>query len=129
MSDAARPERAAPAQVPPAEPPAPPVNPRVYRLVVDVTYLPVLLAGQHLEVHGREHVPPPGTPLVVAANHVGALDPFLVARALPPGRYLQFMAKKSCLCPALGTSSALGDRFRWTAAAMIWSRCAPPCGC
>ncbi|WP_235692852.1 lysophospholipid acyltransferase family protein [Deinococcus aquaedulcis] len=116
MSDAARPERAAPAQVPPAprpaaEPPAPHVNPRVYRFVVDVTYLPVLLGGRHLEVHGREHVPPPGTPLVVAANHVGALDPFLVARALPPGRYLQFMAKKELFLPGIGHIIRAGGSF------------------
>ncbi|WP_158263816.1 lysophospholipid acyltransferase family protein [Deinococcus arcticus] len=113
MSDAARPERAAQAQAPaPAtEPPAPGVNPRVYRFVVDVTYLPVLLSGMHLEVHGREHVPPPGSPLVVAANHVSALDPFLVARALPPGRFLQFMAKKELFVPGIGDIIRAGGSF------------------
>lgn len=76
--------------------------PWVYRLVVETTYLPVIFSGMHLEVHGREHMPPPGTPLVVAANHVSALDPFLVARALPPGRFLQFMAKKELFIPGIG---------------------------
>ncbi|MBZ9749924.1 1-acyl-sn-glycerol-3-phosphate acyltransferase [Deinococcus sp. HMF7604] len=109
MSDAAPIQSASPA--PTAEPPAPPVNPRVYRFVVDVTYLPVLLSGMHIEVHGREHVPPPGTPLVVAANHVSGIDPFLVARALPPGRYLQFMAKKELFLPVIGHIIRAGGSF------------------
>ena len=67
--------------VPPApEEQFPHVNPHVYRFVVDVTFLPVLLSGMRLDIHGREHVPPPGTPLVVAANHQSALDPFLTGR-------------------------------------------------
>ncbi|WP_119675151.1 lysophospholipid acyltransferase family protein [Deinococcus sp. RM] len=114
MSEAAHPEKpAAPsaAKAPTAEPPAPPVIPWVYRLVVDTTYLPVIFSGMHLEVHGREHVPPPGTPLVVAANHVSALDPFLVARALPPGRFLQFMAKKELFIPVIGDIIRAGGSF------------------
>lgn len=93
------------------EPGPPPVIPAVYRFVVNVTYLPVLASGMHLEVHGREHVPAPGTPLVVAANHVSALDPFLVARALPPGRFLQFMAKKELFVPLVGDVIRAGGSF------------------
>lgn len=108
MSDGATP--VSPAQPAPAER-VPKVRPLVYRFVVDMTYLPVLLAGMHLDVHGREHVPLPGTPLVVAANHVSGLDPFLVARALPPGRYLQFMAKKELFVPVIGSVIRAGGSF------------------
>ncbi|WP_339094201.1 lysophospholipid acyltransferase family protein [Deinococcus sp. VB343] len=89
----------------------PHVNPHVYRFVVDVTFFPVLLAGMRLDIHGREHVPPPGTPLVVAANHQSALDPFLIARALPPGRFLQFMAKRELFVPVIGDIIRAGGSF------------------
>ncbi|UBV42939.1 1-acyl-sn-glycerol-3-phosphate acyltransferase [Deinococcus taeanensis] len=116
MSDAVRPDTPGSGSPPPRprpapEPGPPPVNPRVYRLVVDTTYLPVLFSGMHLEVHGRENVPAPGTPLVVAANHVSSLDPFLVARALPPGRFLQFMAKKELFLPGIGDIIRAGGSF------------------
>ncbi|GGI78304.1 1-acyl-sn-glycerol-3-phosphate acyltransferase [Deinococcus wulumuqiensis R12] len=98
--------------VPPApEEQFPHVNPQVYRFVVDVTFLPVLLSGMRLDIHGREHVPPPGTPLVVAANHQSALDPFLIARALPPGRFLQFMAKRELFVPVIGDIIRAGGSF------------------
>lgn len=89
----------------------PHVHPLVYRFVVDVTFLPVLLAGMRLDIHGREHVPPPGTPLVVAANHRSNLDPFLIARALPPGRFLQFMAKRELFTPVIGDIIRAGGSF------------------
>lgn len=95
----------------PAEDKAPTVNPLVYRFVVAVTYLPIVLTGRHLEVHGREHVPPPGTPLVIAANHENGLDPFLVARALPPGRFVQFMAKEELFLPVIGAIIRAGGSF------------------
>ncbi|MFC6749833.1 lysophospholipid acyltransferase family protein [Deinococcus aquaticus] len=110
------------------EPAAPRVIPSVYRFVVNVTYLPVLASGMHLEVHGREHVPVAGTPLVVAANHVSSLDPFLVARALPHGRFMQFMAKKELFVPLVGDIIRAGGRSRWTAAATTWAQSARPCG-
>ncbi|MFC4639112.1 lysophospholipid acyltransferase family protein [Deinococcus hohokamensis] len=113
MSDAARPGSPRPAT--PGAPlnadPAPTVHPLVYRLVVAVMNLPVLLSGMHLEIHGAEHIPPPGTPLVVASNHVSALDPFLVARALPPGRYIQFMAKQELFVPVIGAIIRAGGSF------------------
>ncbi|MCD0163038.1 1-acyl-sn-glycerol-3-phosphate acyltransferase [Deinococcus sp. 6YEL10] len=119
MSDVARPElngsrspeSGSPLRLAQPEPGPPPVIPAVYRFVVNVTYLPVLASGMHLEVHGREHVPAPGTPLVVAANHVSGLDPFLVARALPPGRFLQFMAKKELFVPLVGDVIRAGGSF------------------
>lgn len=89
----------------------PQVNPLMYRLVLLATYLPVLFSGMRLEVHGREHVPPAGTPLVVAANHVTGLDPFLVADALPAGRFLQFMAKKELFLPVIGWIIRTGGSF------------------
>lgn len=101
----------------PTPPPAadsgevPGVVPVVYHLVLAVTHLPVYLRGMRVEVHGREHVPPPGTPLVVAAKHVSNLDPFLVARALPPGRFLQFMAKKELFGPVIGPIISAGGSF------------------
>lgn len=89
----------------------PGVVPVVYHLVLAVTHLPVYLRGMRVEVHGREHVPAPGTPLVVAAKHVSGLDPFLVARALPPGRFLQFMAKKELFGPVIGPIISAGGSF------------------
>ena len=114
MSDARRPDPT-PAPSTPARPTvdeaAPVVNPHMYALVVAVTYLPVLLSGMKLDVRGTEHVPPPGTPLVIAANHVSGLDPFLVARALPRGRFLQFMAKKELFLPVIGWIIRTGGSF------------------
>ena len=123
MSDAARPEPSgsvplrdstpptAAAKPAPAEPAPPQVDPRVYRAVVALTYLPVMFSGAHLEVHGREHVPPPGTPLVIAANHRANIDPFMVARALPPGRFVQFMAKKELFVPIISWIISTGGSF------------------
>ncbi|EYB69415.1 phospholipid/glycerol acyltransferase [Deinococcus phoenicis] len=107
MSDARPPAASAPA---PATG-APPVIPWVYRAVVFFTTLPVFLTGMRIEVHGREHVPPPGTPLIVAANHRTNLDPFLIARSLPPGRFLQFMAKKELFVPVIGHIIRGGGSF------------------
>lgn len=89
----------------------PTVNPFVYRAVVAAMHLPTVLAGQRVEVQGRENVPPPGTPLVVAANHRSALDPFMVARAMPPGRFLQFMAKQELFVPVVGDIIRAGGSF------------------
>lgn len=89
----------------------PRVNLPVYRLVVFVMTLPVYLRGMRIEVHGREYVPPPGTPLIVAGNHRTNLDPFLIARALPPGRALQFMAKKELFVPVIGDIIRAGGSF------------------
>ncbi|WP_102127239.1 lysophospholipid acyltransferase family protein [Deinococcus planocerae] len=103
---------ARPSAAPPAETlRAPRVNPLVYRLVVTVTTLPIFLRGQSIEVHGRENVPPPGTPLIVAGNHRTGFDPFLIARSLPPGRYLQFMAKKELFVPVIGPIIRAGGSF------------------
>lgn len=118
MSDAVSPDASGPAPRRAAAPrPAaaeagpPQVHPLVYRAVVALTYLPVVLSGAHLEVHGREHVPPPGTPLVIASNHRSNLDPFLVARALPPGRFVQFMAKKELFVSVIGWIISTGGSF------------------
>lgn len=92
-------------------PGTPQVNPFVYRVVVAALHLPVVLAGRRVDVYGREHVPPPGTPLVVAANHCSALDPFMVARALPRGRHLQFMAKRELFVPVVGDVIRAGGSF------------------
>lgn len=108
MSDAAP----QPAQ-PPVEEQTPVVDPMVYSLVLQVTYLPILLGGGHLEVHGREHIPPAGTPLILAANHRHGLDPFVLARGLPPqsGRRVQFMAKRELFLPGLGAVLRRGGTF------------------
>ncbi|MBB5376135.1 1-acyl-sn-glycerol-3-phosphate acyltransferase [Deinococcus metalli] len=106
MSDVRRPD---PAQA--ALERAPTVDPRMYAFVLAVTNLPVLLSGMRLDAQGVEHVPPPGTPLVVAANHVSGLDPFLVARALPRGRFLQYMAKKELFLPVIGWIIRTGGSF------------------
>ncbi|WP_229838999.1 lysophospholipid acyltransferase family protein [Deinococcus piscis] len=108
MSDAAP----QPAQSPVAEQ-TPVVDPFVYSLVLQATYLPILLGGGHLEVHGREHIPPAGTPLILAANHRHGLDPFVLARGVPPesGRRVQFMAKRELFVPGLGALLRRGGTF------------------
>lgn len=108
MSDAAP----QPAQAPVAEQ-IPTVDPLVYQLVLQATYLPILLGGGHLEVHGREHVPPAGTPLILAANHRHGLDPFVLARGVPAatGRRVQFMAKRELFVPGLGAVLRRGGTF------------------
>jgi len=95
----------------PAPSSVPKVHVPVYRAVVFVATLPVVLSGMRIDVHGREHVPPPGTPLIVAGNHRTNLDPFLIARALPPGRHLQFMAKKELFVPVIGDIIRAGGSF------------------
>lgn len=106
MSDA-RPSASAPSE----GARVPRVIPWVYHAVVFTTTLPVFLQGQRVEVHGRKHVPPPGTPLIVAGNHRTGFDPFLIARSLPPGRYLQFMAKKELFVPGIGDIIRAGGSF------------------
>lgn len=90
---------------------APQVNPLVYRWVVRVMNLPLLLRGQGLKVYGQENIPPPGTPLVIASNHSSALDPFMVAKALPAGRFIQFMAKEELFMPIIGDIIRAGGSF------------------
>lgn len=107
MSDARPSAASAPAEVAGV----PPVIPWVYRLVLLATSLPTVLRGQRVRVYGREHIPPPGTPLIVASNHRTGLDPFLIANSLPPGRYLQFMAKKELFMPIIGPIIRGGGSF------------------
>lgn len=65
-----------------------PINPRSYgfvrlalRLVFDGYF--------HTHVSGRENLPPPGTPVIVAANHASNLDVFAAGHALArPGYFL-----------------------------------------
>jgi 1-acyl-sn-glycerol-3-phosphate acyltransferase len=61
----------------------------LYRLIYP--WLPATIRTVYrMEVRGAEHVPPRGG-LVVAANHLSALDPFVLNAAVP--RPLRFMAK------------------------------------
>ena len=94
----------------PQEQHAPPVNPLVYRLVVVGMNLPLVLRGQYIHTLGREHVPPPGDKLVVAGAHVSALDPFIIAKAMP-GHHVQFMAKKELFGPVTGQIIRAGGSF------------------
>jgi 1-acyl-sn-glycerol-3-phosphate acyltransferase len=87
-----------------------PVNDRIYRLVVAATRLPRLLRGQHLSAFGRDHLPLTG-PLIIAGNHVSALDPFLIAQVLPPQRQVQFMTKKELFTPLLSIFIGGGGSF------------------
>ena len=88
----------------------PRVVPIMYHLVVQSTRLPFLLRGQHTQVHGRELIPGSGR-LVIAGNHVSALDPFLIAQSLPRGRFVQFMAKKELFRGLSGRIIAAGGSF------------------
>lgn len=96
----------------PHEDQTPVVHPLIYHLVVGGFMLPVALKGMSLQVKGLEHVPPKGSPLVVAANHLSAIDPFLVAKALAPSeRHIQFMAKKELFLPVIGWFIRQGGTF------------------
>lgn len=50
------------------------------------------LTGTRLSVHGAEHLPPPGTPYVLIANHASYLDGIVLAAALPSP--VHFVAKR-----------------------------------
>lgn len=89
----------------------PQVSPLVYHAVIDATFLPVMLSGMRLEIHGRENIPAAGSPLLIAGNHQTGLDPFILARALPKGRFLQFMAKKELFIPVIGDIISAGGSF------------------
>ena len=89
---------------------APPVNPLVYQLVVTAMNLPRLLRGEYIHTLGREHVPPPGSKLVVAGAHVSALDPFIIAKVMP-GHHVQFMSKKELFKPVIGDIIRAGGSF------------------
>ncbi|AWN24325.1 1-acyl-sn-glycerol-3-phosphate acyltransferase [Deinococcus irradiatisoli] len=89
---------------------APPVNPLVYQLVVVAMNLPLLLRGEYIHTLGREHIPPPGSKLVVAGAHVSALDPFIIAKAMP-GHHVQFMSKKELFKPVIGSIIKAGGSF------------------
>ena len=78
---------------------APRINPLVYRFVIFITGTPLWFGGR-LSVHGRANIPPTGR-LILAGNHAASLDPFIMARALPPGRRVQFMTKKELLANPL----------------------------
>ena len=88
----------------------PKVIPFMYHLVVQATRLPFLLRGQHTQVHGRDLIPPSGK-LIIAGNHVSSLDPFLIAQSLPPGRSVQFMAKKELFRGVVGKIISGGGSF------------------
>ncbi|WP_425145455.1 lysophospholipid acyltransferase family protein [Deinococcus sp.] len=77
-----------------AEGSGPKVVPFMYHLVVTATRLPLLIRGQRTEVHGRELIPAQGRLIVAGGNHTSNMDPFIIAQSMPPGRYVQFMAKK-----------------------------------
>ncbi|WP_241191144.1 lysophospholipid acyltransferase family protein [Deinococcus psychrotolerans] len=89
---------------------APTVNPLVYQFVVLGMNLPRVLRGQYIHTLGREHIPPPGSKLIVAGAHVSSLDPFLIAKVMP-GHYVQFMSKKELFGPVMGDIIRAGGSF------------------
>ncbi len=72
--------------------------------------LPLQLRGEYIHTLGREHLPPPGTKLVVAGAHVSALDPFIIAKVMP-GHHVQFMSKKELFKPVIGAIIKAGGSF------------------
>lgn len=89
---------------------APPINPLVYRMVVQTLNIPLVLRGDYIHVLGREHIPPPGRRLVVAGAHFSAFDPFVIAKAMPEHR-VQFMAKRELFMPVIGNIIRAGGSF------------------
>ena len=56
-----------------------------------------------MSVRGREHLPPAGTGIIVAAYHANHLDPILVGLALKRnGRMPHFLAKSTLFTGVLG---------------------------
>lgn len=57
---------------------------------------PFLMAVTRRNWRGGEHIPPPGTGVVVAANHISHFDPFTFAHFLwDNGRATRYLAKES----------------------------------
>lgn len=85
----------------------------VYRAALNAFALVYSLSGSYIEVHGREFVPPPGTPLIIAANHIHNFDPYVLTRGIPPesGRTVQFMAKKELFVGPVGWVLRRGGTF------------------
>ena len=114
MSDASRLDTAqvdTVQETPQIEPAIPKVNPVVYQAVLNVTAFPVFLSGRRVDVHGLENIPVAGTPLVIASNHQNWMDPFIIARVFPRGRFIQFMAKKELFFFGSGHIIRAGGSF------------------
>lgn len=83
----------------------------MYELVVAATRLPLLIRGQHIVSHGRDHIPPTGRLVIAGGNHTSNMDPFIIAQVLPKGRRVQFMAKKELFKGPIGWIIKGGGSF------------------
>lgn len=90
---------------------APRLIPFMYHLVVNATRLPLLLGGQRVVTHGREHLPASGGLVIAGGNHSTNMDPFIIAQVLPVGRRVQFMAKKELFRGPIGWIISAGGSF------------------
>ncbi|WP_424949690.1 lysophospholipid acyltransferase family protein [Deinococcus sp.] len=90
---------------------APRLNPLMYELVVAGTRLPLVVRGQHIVAHGREHIPRAGRLVIAGGNHTSNMDPFIIAQTLPRGRRIQFMAKKELFRGPIGWLIQGGGSF------------------
>ena len=118
MSDVARPElngsrspeSGSPLRLARPEPGPPPVIPAVYRFVVNVTYLPVLASGMHLEVHGRGHMLAPGTPLAdYLVPMSGEMPDIVIAHVETPVSQTLLGAKGIGEAGTIGAGAALAN--------------------
>ena len=65
------------------------------------------------QVRGQEHIPPPGTGVIFAANHRSLADPNLVGSAVPYP--IHYFAKEELLqVPILGWYIRRVNAFHWS---------------
>jgi 1-acyl-sn-glycerol-3-phosphate acyltransferase len=88
-----------------------PPRPSATYFVVGLLSWPVIRFLYRYRVLGREHLPASGG-YVLAAGHVSNFDPWPLAMALWPHRFLRFMAKSELFWPPLGWFIASAGAFK-----------------
>jgi 1-acyl-sn-glycerol-3-phosphate acyltransferase len=88
----------------------PPKPSLMYSLIAGLS-LPVARAVFRYRAEGREHLPAQGG-YVLAAGHVSNLDPWPLALAIWPKRFLRFMAKSELFWFPLGPLITAGGAFK-----------------
>jgi 1-acyl-sn-glycerol-3-phosphate acyltransferase len=88
-----------------------PPKPSLVYFLVGLLSWPILRVFFRYRVTGTEHLPPSGG-YVLAAGHVSNFDPWALAMALWPHRFLRFMAKSELFWQPLGWFISSAGAFK-----------------